>query len=338
MENSNMLEIIENHDSNLSKFVWHKISNLADLKNEHSLAVIFTVYFNTMVKSSSIYTENAKRYDFNLFYDYFLNVFKHDHIDFWTPSVSKDFQKYLETEKKFKGTSINRITATLRHAAKWIDRYRPFAGGYPFENVKRLREDDPAWKGITKRQLSLLKTGVDIRLKICTKKNQNPLLEAAIIYTLLCTGLRKFELIKLDRNQYDGKGLTNVKRKGNKITSYIALTDIAIEYIEQYLTTKQDDSEDSPLFCTKNHKRLNPTDVDNVILRIANQAQAQLPEDEKFKLSPHMFRHHFGKTVTEKKGLSAAKEMLGHVSWKNVFRYTRPSEEEKKSIIDECFA
>lgn len=333
----NQLQVQENLHPTIDKNLWHKISNINDIKNEHSLAVIFTLYFNNIVKGSSVHTEQAKRYDFNFFFNYFINIFGCDDIDLWTPSVSRDFQKYLSDEKKLKGSSVNRITATLRHAAKWIERYRPFIAGYPFENVKRVREDDPAWRGITKKQMSLLKAAVDIRLKICTKQNQCPLLEAAVFYTLICTGLRKSELMRLNVKQYQADGLCYVKRKGDKVTHVVPLTKEARRHIDNYLASRSNLMPDDPLFCSKFNNRLSGTDVDNIILRISNQAQAQLPENERFKLSPHMFRHHFGKSVADTQGINAAQELLGNVSWKNVFRYTRPSAEEMAELVQKVF-
>ena len=49
--------------------------------------------------------------------------------------------------------------------------------------------DSPDWNGLTSRQLMRLKSACELRIKICTGTNQNPLLEIAIIYILWSSGL-----------------------------------------------------------------------------------------------------------------------------------------------------
>ena len=53
-----------------------------------------------------------------------------------------------------------------------------------------------------------LKSACEQRIKSCTRKNQNPLLETAVFYILLGTGLRESELVTLNVEQYLKKGCT----------------------------------------------------------------------------------------------------------------------------------
>ena len=51
--------------------------------------------------------------------------------------------------------------------------------------VQRSRmQEEPDWNGLTSRQLMLLRGAIDTRMKVCSGKNQNPLLEAAVFFTL----------------------------------------------------------------------------------------------------------------------------------------------------------
>lgn len=336
MKQINLLDLIQNKSVEHSKFTNHKIYKIEDLQNSKSLDECFDVYFNICVKNGSEHTVRAKDADLKRFKDFFIKELGHDNPDFWTPSFSKKYYRHLE-ESGYKASSINRMCATLRHAARFIDRYRKFPASFPFEMVKRCREDDVPYKGLTSRQLSLLKAAIDIRIAICKRKNQNPILEAAIFYTFLTTGLRKFEVINLKRKQYNGKCFLNVKRKGNKYTHEVVIGKVAIEYIDKYLAMRGYVDPDDYLFVTKNGNQFVPSDMFLMLNRIANQAQAQIPEEERFNITPHMFRHTFAKTILEKKGINYTREMLGNVSWDNVFRYTKLTAEEKNNAVNECF-
>lgn len=138
--------------------------------------------------------------DLSKFIIFFQNEVGHDLVDSWTPAVSKHFQKHLcktiseKTEKPYKATSINRTMATIRHVGRWLHQQRPLLAGDPLAQVKDLQTDAPDWNGLTSRQLMRLKSACEQRIKSCTRKNQNPLMETALFYLLLGTGLRESEV------------------------------------------------------------------------------------------------------------------------------------------------
>lgn len=41
-----------------------------------------------------------------------------------------------------------------------------------------------AWNGLTSREMMRLKSACEQRIKSCTRKNQNPVMEAALFYVL----------------------------------------------------------------------------------------------------------------------------------------------------------
>jgi hypothetical protein len=51
-----------------------------------------------------------------------------------------------------------------------------------------------------------------------------------------------------------------------------------------------------------------------VLQRIAEQANAHLPANEQLKVSLHILRHMFLRTLAEEKGVQYAKEASGHKS------------------------
>jgi integrase/recombinase XerD len=64
-----------------------------------------------------------------------------------------------------------------------------------------------------------LKSVCEQRIKDCTRKNQNPLVETALFYILLGTGLRESEIVSLDVSQYQNKGFHEVLRHTSKRVS-----------------------------------------------------------------------------------------------------------------------
>jgi hypothetical protein len=64
-------------------------------------------------------TTEAKRRDLKRFAQFFASALNHDHVDGWTPAVTKHFQTSLsqilsaKSGRVLMATSINRIMATL---------------------------------------------------------------------------------------------------------------------------------------------------------------------------------------------------------------------------------
>jgi len=63
----------------------------------------------------------------------------------------------------------------------------------------------------------------------------------------------------------------------------------------------------------------------------------QLPKGEYVKLTPHMLRHTFLKRVADKHGVHYAQRLSGNVSIREVFRYTKPSDEEVEEDVEKLF-
>ncbi|OJY20056.1 MAG: hypothetical protein BGO90_12705 [Legionella sp. 40-6] len=64
-----------------------------------------------------------------------------------------------------------------------------------------------------------LKSACEQRMKSCRRKNQNPLMETALFYVLMGTGLRQSEVVSLNMGQYRQKGLYDVLRHKSKRVS-----------------------------------------------------------------------------------------------------------------------
>jgi integrase/recombinase XerD len=223
------------------------------------------------------------------------------------------------------------MMATLRHFAGWLKGRVSLAAGDPMEGVSSIKLDEPAWNGLSKKELSQLKMAVDIRLVACKRKDQNPPLEAAVFYLLLYTGLRESELVNLNFGQYrDGSALVDVRRKGQRVSKKVPVPRDAAVYLDRYLMGGGR-GHDEPLLKTRGGNRLHRTDVNNICKRIS------LLTPDRVKLTPHMLRHTFLKRVTDLHGVHIAQKLSGNVSVREIFRYARPSEEESASVVEGLF-
>ncbi|WP_253255883.1 tyrosine-type recombinase/integrase [Legionella quinlivanii] len=338
------MNLLNPQNDNNQKFGVDKVSHPLDVHfDTHSLSAWLSFYYQVHVKGSPEKTEQAKQNDLNKFLNFFQMEVGHDQVDNWTPAVSKQFQRSLsstiseKTGKPYKATSINRTMATVRHAGRWLHHQRPLIAGDPLSGVKDLQTDTPEWNGLTSRQLMRLKAACEQRAKICTRKNQDALLETAVFYVLLGTGLRESELVSLNVCQYHSKGLHSVVRhKSKRVSTKIPLPGEAREYLDNYLKSRNLEP-DQPLFINRVGNRINTRNIYRICQRVLKQVLALLPEHERFEFTPHKLRHTFLKKVTDKHGVHFAQELSGNVSIKEIFRYAKPSQDEMQQTIEELF-
>lgn len=315
----------------------HKIvAAHSEPENTGSLPYWMNGYFQIHVLGASENTQKAKRQDLEKFLSFFSAATGQDQIDGWTPAVTREFQK--ELQKSYAATTVNRVMATLRHFSKWLVSVRPLLAGDPLQGLRDIQVDAPAWNGLNDRQLMRLKSACDHRLHACRRKDQNPLLEVVVFYVLLYTGLREFELCKLNLGDYHHRGFHQVKRKGNKITRKVPLPSEARAWLDRYLQEIRGTAgPEEALFINRAGNRVSRHDVYRIIERIGKQACAQLAEEDRFQVTPHMLRHTFLKRVADKHDVHIAQEMSGNVSMKEIFRYTKPSQEEMEKTAEGLF-
>lgn len=338
------LNLLDAQNDKNRKFEVDKIFHPLDVHfDTKSLSAWLSFYYQVHVLGAPEKTEQAKKNDLAKFLKFFQSGVGHDLVDNWTPAVSKQFQRSLcntvseKTGKAYKATSINRTMATIRHVGRWLHQQRPLIAGNPLTGVKDLQTDAPEWNGLTSRQIMRLKAACEQRAKICTRKNQNALLETAVFYVLLGTGLRESELVTLNMHQYHSKGLHSVVRhKSKRVTNKIPLPQEAREHLDVYLARRTAGS-DEPLFVNRAGNRINTRNIYRICQRVLQQVLAFLPEHEQFEFTPHKLRHTFLKKVTDKHGVHFAQELSGNVSIKEIFRYAKPSHDEMQTTIEELF-
>lgn len=319
------------------------LTPLAQAFNTNSLIAWVHLYTQVHVKGAPEKTEQAKTHDLNKFLDFYQLEVGQDQVDSWTPAVTKHFQKRLtktispRTQKTYDPNTINRIMATIRHFGRWLHSQRPLLAGDPLANVKDIQTDAPDWNGVSPRNLMRLKSACEQRLKACTRKDQNPLLETAVFYCLYGTGLRESELVALDVYQYHHKGFHNtVRRKNKRVSDKVPVPQEAREWLERYLQARNAQPEE-PLFLNRYGERLTEKAVYRICQRVLKQALAYVPEQEKFHFTPHKLRHTFLKRAADKHGIHYCFKASGNVSARTIFNYTQPSQEELDDAVEQLF-
>jgi integrase/recombinase XerD len=308
---------------------------LLPVNQRENLAAWFGLYLTVEERPESN-TFQAKKRDLQAFLDYFRQVSLSNNPDHWTPSVTKAFQKSLgRGDERKKPSTINRVLATLRHCSTWIGRQRPFLAGDPCKGVSDLRLDEPSWKGLSDIEVTRLRSAGEQLLKLKPAKHQQAVRDYALFLVLLHTGLRVSELLALNLDQYEGKHFCGVERKGNKVSSQVFLPKEAREALDRYLDVR--DREPGPLFQSRSGERLQRQNVDDALKVLANQANAQLAEHQRIRLSAHILRHTMLRKVAEKFGVQHAMEAAGHTSSNYIWRYIKPCDEEKEKALEELF-
>jgi integrase/recombinase XerD len=301
---------------------------------KNSLSHLATVYLATEVAGQSAATVDAKHRDLQRFLTFYQEIYKHDRPDEWFVSVTKAFLKALQQERLAQA-SLVRIYATVRHFARWLHRKFPalFPLGCPTDGVKPPAEPTADWKGLTRlEELRLLNAVQKLRVHRRPGTDQG-LRNHALFAGLLGSGLRVSEILNLERDQYTGKGFTQVQTKGEVMRDFVPLHREARQVLDEWLEARQDDS--PALFLTRTGRKLSRREAYGIVLRVAAQANAHLPEEEKIDVSPHVLRHTFLRKLAEKKGVHYAREASGHQSDRYIWRYVKPDQETLADAVDE---
>src|SRR5262249_10349358 len=159
--------------------------------------------------------------------------------------------------------------------------------------------------------------------------NQHALRDRAIFLVLLHTGLRVSELLALNRSQYGDRYFRDVRRKGKMRTAKVFVPPEAREALDGCLCGVNPGGA-ARRVASRSGARLERQHVDRLLKQLAAQANVRLGADERIRLSPHVLRHTFLRKVTEKHGVVYAMEAAGHASSKYIWRYVKPSDEQKE--------
>ena len=289
-------------------------------------------------------TLSAKLRDLTGFIRWFVSLNGHGEIRDWMP---RDTMAYLlEVEKAGKRpATINRIFATLRHFARWVNE-QPGAvfstHGLPTRGVKELVIDEPDCKKLSRVEIHRLFRAADTLCVTEVRGSQRPKRTRAIFALLYSTGLRVSELIALKRSQYDGRYLRDVKRKGRGRTRGLYIVSETRRHLDEYIESerKQDDSKSchAPLFIA-NAKggEMRRQRIRQGLVKLGQEAGKY--SGEVIIVHPHRLRHTFGAEYREKTGSDTeTASALGHASLKYVGRYVRKTDAERELALEAVFS
>ena len=152
---------------------------------------------------------------------------------------------------------------------------------------------------------------------------------------LYCTGIRRSELISLNRESVDfSRKVMHVRGKGDKMRE-IPLTDTLCEEISLYLQSVSSlkegvEAPQAPLVQTSRGSRLYPVLVDRIVKKELGGVES-ITE----RKSPHVLRHTLAtELLDEGSDLNSIKELLGHSSLAATQVYTHNSIERLKSVYN----
>ena len=123
---------------------------------------------------------------------------------------------------------------------------------------------------------------------------------------LLGSGLRVSELLGLKREQYNGRGFTNVLVKGGRIREFAPVQSQARQVLEECFSALG--NQNGLIFITRTGKALSRSQMFEILQRVAEQANAYRPDGQRIEVSPHVLRHTFLRKLAEEKGVHYAKE------------------------------
>jgi integrase/recombinase XerD len=315
-------------------------NEVAHASQTPSLKKLVENYLVIEAASGAANTFLAKRHDLNCFLAFYANRLKSDDPNGWTKPITVAFLRNLENAEFRKATTVNRMLASLRHCATWIHDRQPFLAGNPCRSIRELTLDEPSWKGLTEVEVMRLRSAAEQLVRLKTRGNQHGFRDRAIFLILLHTGLRVSELLSLRRDQYTGKHFVDLRRKGKVRTAKVFLSGEAREALDDYLAenlSKKNQVCQGPLILSKSGDPLARQHVDRLLRQLARHASSKLAKEEAIRLSAHVLRHTMLRRVTEKHGVQFAMEAAGHASSKYIWRYVKPSDEQREKAMEELF-
>lgn len=276
----------------------------------------------------------TKKYELIRFMDWFFKENGILDIKDWLPRDTKAYMDDLE-KRGFSPYTVNRAFAVIRHFARWVQNQpnNPFMAGLPTKGIKELFIEEPPAKHLETREVNRLFKAADRLVVTETRKNSHSRRNRAILALLYYTGLRVSELCTLHADQYDGKHLLNVQRKGRSRTAKLYLSKDCRTYLDDYRGHVQG-GENAYLIAGKNADPITRLTVWRVLCKLANEASAH--HTDKLKIHPHQLRHTFGYEVRKRTGSDTeTAALLGHSGLNYVGRYVRRTDAEREEILDD---
>lgn len=249
-----------------------------------------------------------------------------------TPLDVREWRRELQAQRQKPGT-INQKIALLTGFFEWCQAENLLASN-PARGVKRLQQAAIAPKWLTRPQTYALLRTVEERVQLADLKKLTAgrvlaRRNAAMIALMLQAGLRVGEVCAVrpdDIHLAPRSGRVVVRHgKGNKYRE-VPLNIDARRAIDRYKQIAPDVT--GGLF-DRNGKPLHPRTIQQHLADLGRLAGLD------FKLTPHMLRHTFGKTLTDTgTPLNQIALLMGHADVNTTAIYTMPGQADLQTAVD----
>ena len=231
-------------------------------------------------------------------------------------------------EENLAAATVNAVLAALKGVARAAFNLGLLSG----DDHERLRSVKPVRgeKLLTGRALA---TGeVSALLRVCVKTDgAGGARDAALIALMSAGGLRRSEVVGLDREDYDAEaGELTVRGKGNK-ERLLYVNDGAAQALSDWLAYRGDEPGAlfQPVSRGGNVRRHRMTDqaVYNMLVRRARQAKVR-------RFSPHDLRRTFVSNLLDAGAdVVTVQKLAGHANVQTTARYDRRGEETERKAV-----
>jgi len=305
----------------------HKVG-VAKKAARQDLVKLAELYFRSQVQGQADATIRAKRRDLEHFLQFFFGLYHHHDPAEWYTSVTREWLKRMRRDRRVAKATVLRRYNTVRHFARWAHEHvAPFPLGCPTDGVKAPETPEADWYGLErKNELRLLAAAQTLSTGAGRSGTKQGSRDLALVHSLLGSGLRISELLRLGIDQYDGRGFQDVLAKGGSRRKFVKLWGRnAKDGLDKWITERGGGP--GPLFPTRTNKAMTRDQAWRILKRMERQANAHLPAEERFEVTPHTLRHTLLKKLADQKGIHVAMKQSGHQSDRYIWRYVQPSDD-----------
>lgn len=346
---------------------------------EDSLQTWFDRYIERVILEERSEGEDRRiRRLVSRFIDFFQDRYGHDRV---SVVVKKDVVAWLDHlyadpakgGSGFAASNVNTHQSALNQFMKWLHAAAPhWLPKNPTRGVRDIKLPEPDPRALSPSQITSLKNLCDrldryfmktdrrrTKEKNELRKNARPLRDRAIIYTLLSTGLRREELVMVNKDQVEppdpkqmrlarSARIVRVKGKG-KTEGTVYLSPDARAALADYLEAERildASAESQALFLAaagaarrKPDGRLTVWTINHIVSNIGqlHDKEYQDPARHISPLTPHDLRHTFGVELV-RNNLDITKQdlerMLRHRNDRYLALYTNPPGERGRQLTE----